>query len=116
MSMTNRPSRRSGLAECCALVGGILGIAILAAPASAERGLDPAIAGLFLPLPASVAEATPRDPGLTEPDATGALIEPPIGERPTPAEAREADLEDRILMRPPGGDAAGGRPDIPVER
>lgn len=111
MSLTNRPRRRSGPAEYCAIVGGVLGLAILAAPASAERGLDPAIAGLFLPLSVYAAEANAPDP-----EATGALIEPPIGERPTPAEAREADLEDRILMRPPGGDATGGRPDMPVER
>lgn len=111
MSLTNRPRRRSGLAEYCALVGGVLGLAILAAPASAERGLDPAIAGLFLPLSVYAAEARSLDP-----DATGALIEPPIGDRPSPAQAREADLQDRILMRPPGGDASGGRPDMPVER
>lgn len=109
-----RPRRRSGLAEGVALAGGALGLALLVAQpamAQAAKSLGAELEGLLLPVSEYIENVAPPEPG-----ATGTLIEPPIGDRPTPAEAREAGLEDDILMRRHGGDATGGRPDVPVER
>lgn len=51
-------------------------------------------------------------------EATGALEleRPPLGERPTPREALRADELGETIMRPRGGSAAGGKPDVPPER
>ncbi|WP_349367831.1 hypothetical protein [Salinarimonas sp.] len=51
-------------------------------------------------------------------EATGAfdLEAPPLGERPTPREALRADELGETIMRPRGGSATGGKPDVPPER
>jgi hypothetical protein len=41
---------------------------------------------------------------------------PPLGERPSPAEARKEGVADQTRMRPPQGSAAGGIADVPVKR
>lgn len=63
-------------------------------------------------------EAPEGDPEAIMIEATGAsdLETPPLGERPTPREALEGGELGETIMRPRGGSATGGKPDIPPER
>lgn len=118
----------------------------LAAPASADDPAAaegrPAAAGApvtpDLPKPDAVLDAMPRvifpedaeralrdageapgdasRPGAVEETGTLELETPALGERPTPREALRADEIDDTIMRPRGGSATGGKPDVPPER
>ncbi|MGJ3262055.1 MAG: hypothetical protein ACFE0R_02375 [Salinarimonas sp.] len=124
-------STRTGARVVPPLAAAAFGAALLAAPAAADdppaaegRSAEidaPAAEGLpradavldAMPLfTGAVGEAGPRGRGALE----GSLEEPPLGERPTPAEARRRGELDETLMRPRGGSATGGKPDVPPER
>ncbi|GGK22307.1 hypothetical protein [Salinarimonas ramus] len=66
-----------------------------------------------LPRSDTVIDAMPLFTGSTT--QTG-LDTPGLGDRPTPAEARRSGEIGETLMRPRGGSASGGKPDIPPER
>ncbi|WP_029031361.1 hypothetical protein [Salinarimonas rosea] len=104
-----------------------LALAALAAPAAAD---DPPLAeGRSAQVEAPATGDLPRGDAVLDamPLFTGAIGDaagsgegvletPALGDRPTPAEARRRGEVGETRMRPRGGSATGGKPDVPPER